>query len=394
MRSFSTLVALIMGCTQQPRLNVALAPVRTPAPLSAPAPNAPFEPSAYRAINRAEAAILPPEINSSGRIACRFESSDLSAPVRLAATDEPFAQVTTGYPGSLLLPEGDAAQGALASFELPGLHLNAVVSAKDVPFALKRATLLGGYLWTSDAHALVWKSARAGHAHIEIDPGPRIQPVKALPVVEAACENLTLDWVGADLYTATALAPKRLAWETRWIGEARVPLSLHPSNDLVAYLDTREEEDDEETDAVYVLETRGASQRIIYPLEHALVVGWVPASSLQPEREPFDWSAWIQQPTADWGPTDLSDADDPTRNRHAASSTQEFVCAWNAPLVVQTPASSRQVGTLASSIPILVGSSRNGLRRVTLAHPTLSSFDTHASFWVPEDSLYPCAPGP
>ncbi len=148
--------------------------------------------------------------------------------------------------------------------------------------------------------------------------------------------------------------------------------SLTPAGSPIAELDTRPERDDAESESdevepesdevelvrdevelerAVVIESRRGFRRILYVLENAVVMGWVPASALRRETvddvELFDRSV----PNAEWGPTSPFGGDDPTRGAESSEPELPRRCAWNAPLTVEIGGEKRQLGAIARWYP-------------------------------------------
>jgi hypothetical protein len=202
---------------------------------------------------------------------------------------------------------------------------------------------------------------------------------------------LTLETESAGAFEIETVLPRRqLVGETEWTGDERVPLSLTPSGPPVAYLDTRAESDDSKERAI-VIEKRRATRRVLYEIEHGVVMGWVPAAALRSIEAGVE-AAWgllfLGDPNA---PTAPFGADDPTRLPELGEPepSTPLPCAWNAPLTVEASGTRRQVGVIASGIPLVLGAEQDGQREVMFEHPRVGWHPT-ARFWVPEHLLYPC----
>jgi hypothetical protein len=309
----------------------------------------------------------------------------------LTPNAEVFAEVFATR-GAVLLPEGNASQGAFVEVEAAGLVLRGRIVATDLAVGLRRSSLLGGYLWTQDTTALTWKRASDAEVELELEPGPRVRPVRGLPTVVRQCDELTLETESAGAFEVERALPRGpAAWETEWIGDERVPLSLTPGASPVAYLNTRSESEDDPPESAIVIEKRRTSQRVLYGIEAGVVMGWVPAAALRPAAESVELESGFlffgdpNAPTAPFGvddPTRLPEPGEPERPRAPS-------CVWNAPLTVEAGGMRRQVGAIASGIPLDLGAERDGVREVTFEHPSVTS-SPQVKFQVPERLLYPC----
>lgn len=398
---FGAATLLLMACSaRQPT-----ARPRAAAPVAAPivdvAPLADFEPERYRAFDVVTSP-LPPPVEPARDAACRFGSADWSGELHVAADLPAFVRVWNAYHVSVVIPAGDAAQGAGFEGEVLGVQLRARVPAAELELWSKRPRLFGGYYGVLPGRAvMIWESARRGLLALRPRVDPRVTPAQAMTPVKVRCEELSLEPTGdGELDMGVWLGAPRTFFDTRWRGQRRVPLSLRPGAAPAAFLDTRpesertsENEDTEsesgelQPESVSILASAGSQRRIAYWVQSAVVIGWVASDALEPALEPgspWPTSSSFGDPNA---PIEPFGSDDPTRAR--APDERESSCAWSSPLALETAGVWRSVGTLTSGIPLSVGARRDGLREVRLAHPALS-FDADARLWVPESSLYPC----
>jgi hypothetical protein len=264
----------------------------------------------------------------------------------------------------------------------------------DLALGLRRSTLFGGYAWTRQGKALEWIRATEAGVELELHPGPAVRPSRELPTAVLPCAELTLETeTAAEFEIGVLLSRRNPVWETEWRGDERVPLSLTPEAAPIAELDTRPATGDAEPERAIVIGSRRGFRRILYVLEDAVMMGWVPVSALRRGTSPTEvelLNLWA--PSPDWLPISPFGVDDPTRLRESESeSSPPRPCAWNAPLSVEMAGVRRQVGTIASGIPLVLGSAHEGMREVTFEHPSVTSLPSAARFWVPERLLYPCA---
>jgi hypothetical protein len=331
-------------------------------------------------------------LDARHRPVCSLRAVHWSASLRLAPEAEVFSEVFDTR-GGVQLPEGDANQGAFAEVEAAGLVLEGHIAAGDLALGLRSSSLLGGYVWTHGTTGLSWKRATEAGVELELDPGRRVRSVRGLPRVVRRCEELTLDTASAGAFEIETVLPGRQAvWETEWVGDERVPLSLTSGGSPVAYLDTRAEIPDDPPERAIVIEKRRTTRRVLYAIENAVVMGWVPAGALRSVGESVDKALalllFLGDPNA---PTSPFGADDPTRLPDLGETEPSPPrCAWNAPLTVEVSGVRRRVGVIASGIPLVLGAERDGLRQVTFEHPSVTVHPT-AKFWVSERLLYPCA---
>jgi hypothetical protein len=361
--------------------------------LADPMPLDDFDPAAYRALDAAPdesfAAVDTPVDTAPEPVACRFVTSDFSGPLHLTADSDAFAVVDAGAEATVSIPKGDAAQGAHVSLKLAGLALQARVLAPELELYLRRPQLFQGYLWAMAGARVEYLRAAAKRITYAPPRDRRLQVTGTLSA-ELPCEAFTLDATDVEEFDAERVVGGRHSvLETQWLGSAAVPLSISPRGPVVALLDTRTGEDASEPDAVAVLETRGNMSRVAYWLDAVVVVGWVPSSALASTREPSEWGALNL--ITPWGPTEPLGASDPTRALAAPELGPEAKprCVWNAALSAEIGGIRRQIGTLASAIPILVHERRQGFRAIKLLHPALSASEG-TTLWVSERSIYPC----
>lgn len=309
--------------------------------------------------------------------------------MRIRAQDaQPFAELVGAYDAVIALPDGPAECGAFGSFELRGLHIDAVVARSDVVFGLKRSTQVAGYVWTREPPSLRWTHARAGRIGFEVVLDSRVRAVRGSPTGEARCAELTLESdADVDYSVLEAWLRSKTLRASEWRGDARVPLAVTAGGPPVAELDTHPAPDQEAPESVYVLESRARFRRVLYPLDSVTVVGWVPAETVILGSERSD-IAELTQVSSPWEvPLEPPDAGDPS---HALPTADPSVCAWNAPLAVESGAQVYRVGRLASAVPLVLGARRAGFAYVSFDQPALSYEATQVKFLVPESSLYSC----
>lgn len=386
-RSFLVLADILsLGCSAELKHQAALV-----APVVA-LPFESFDPRPYRLFEGGRPAPLEPAFDTATRAVCRYDASTWSGPVRISSRLDAFATVDAAHGVTIVIPEGEASQGAGVSLEVLGVRLNALVAADDLDIYLKKPRLLQGYVWAGADSVLHWTSARSERVAYQVVLPVRVSPAAEPPSGEEACKELSVESGDDGALLRAVLAGRKAALRTQWRGDERVPLARAPGRPPLAFLDTRAvcvEDDCEapEPDEVLVLEKRADSVRVAYVLETLTVVGWVPDETVQKPLERFatDDLALFGVP---WGePVEPFGANDPT----LALDDAKPLCAWNAPLAAETSGVMRTVGTLASGIPVRPGAKRQGWREVALAHPALS-FAAGARSWVPEHLLYPCQP--
>ena len=395
--------ALFLAACAQAARPVAPRDTSSPGAVTTAEPPGEFDPSRYHFTGTPPRGQAAPPLVPPAQAACTFSAVDWSGALRLDAGGEVFAEVSSANQVTVLVPGGDASQGAFVEVHAPGLLLKGRVVASDVALGFRRSTLLGGYVWTHSANALTWKRASAKGVELELDVGPRVRPLRGLPTTKRTCEELTLEVESAGAFDPrVALGRGQPLREAEWVGHENVPLSLSPAGSPIAELDTRPERDDAESDTddvepesddvererALVIEVRRGSWRVLYALENVVVMGWVPASALERETVEEVELLDLSVPSAPWSPTSPFGGDDPTRGAASSEPESPRRCAWNALLTVELGGEKRQVGAIASGIPLILGAEQEGLREVTFEHPSLSS--TAARFWVAERLLYPC----
>jgi len=354
-----------------------------------------FDPDAYRAFDVGPPAALDPVFDPHAPAACRWAAASWGGPLRLRPELEPFAKVDSASAVSVVITEGDASQGARISLEVLGVRLNGLVAASDLEIHPKAPQLVAGFAWIGPASVLRWTGAVAGRLTYEVVLPARISPATGPLSGEQACEELSVaDGGGDDAVARAMFVGRRSVLRARWSGNERVPLSRAPGQPPLAQLDTRatcasDEAEGEceapEPDEVWVFDERAGWVRVAFALETVAVVGWVPKWAVQ---QPFDRIATdeLALSFAPWGePAERFGANDPT----LALREQKVLCAWNAPLAAETSGLVREVGRIASGIPLLAGAQRQGWQRVALEHPALT-FEAGAEVWVPARLLYPC----
>jgi hypothetical protein len=357
-----------------------------------PLPSDDFEPSRFG--KHASTAASPiTQLVEPKTFACQFRLDHWSGPVGLTPDGQAFGEVTEARNVVVTIPVGSASQGAYMTFDVLGMQLSAYIAPGALELHPIRPTLFEGYLWAQPLAAVHWTYGEKGRLAIRPPIDERLHPSKELASVEHSCADVTLSLTVRQEGELPPTLSSKEPINTEWTGGARVPLSTTPGNAPVAFLVTSPRGDDSRTDRVSVLESRGAFRRIAYWLNSTLVVGWVPASALRPETESDNWSdelglAWagdLEQPEQPYT------ENDPTRPpaAHSQSAANSYVCAWNAPLAVELSATIRTIGTLASAIPLVPLTLRDGWREVRFSHPSLR-VAASVKFWVPEDYLYPC----
>lgn len=357
-----------------------------------------FNPRAYGPFESEPPAPLAPVFDPTSPTACRWTASSWSGPLRVGAELEPFATVESAHAVTVAIPEGDASQGGRLSAEVLGVRFNALVAASDLEIHLRKPRLLAGFVWAGPESVLRWTRAGAARLAYEVVLPTRISPAAGPPTGEQACQELAVESDDDDALLRAVFAGRRWVLQTRWRGDVRVPLALAPGRSPLAFLDTHatctsdEPEEDEcdtpEPDEVLVLEKQADWLRIAYVLETITVVGWVPGQAVQKPFERVETDALL--PGVPWAvPVELFGANDPTL---APADDSTALCAWNAPLAVETAGVVRSVGNIASGIPLLPGVSRQGWREVTVAHHPALTFAAVARAWVPERFLYSCRP--
>lgn len=387
---FLTVGALSVACATARRPPV---PREASAAVSALEPDASDSPVSW-AFNGEQPARVE-AVGEAASIACRFAAKTWGGSLRIGPELAAFVSVAPAQSTTVIIPEGDALQGARVSLGVLGVQLEALVAAGELDLYVKKPRFLDGYLWVGATSVLHWTRARAGQLAYRAALPARVSPAGELPSGEQACAALSVEGAEEDgSLLRAALGGQRSIWSTHWQGDERVPVTRARGRPPVAFLDTRATcaSDDGETeceepalDEVLVLEKRADAARIAYALETVVLVGWVPMRALQLPLEPHDTEELLLAPWAPWGPEGRFGAGDPTSPNEAG----ETVCAWNAPLAVETSGVMRRVGTLASGISFRPGALRQGWREVTFQHPALA-FADDARAWVPERLLYPC----
>jgi hypothetical protein len=331
-----------------------------------------------------EIAILAPPQH----VACQFDG-EWSGPLRVLPEDpEPFAQLNRADEARITLPQGSASQGAFGSFALRGVTMSGTVMSPELPLALKRSTLLNGFIWTTDAPALRWTSASQGRVRFEVALDARVR-VRSTPRGEATCAELGLETRSdVDYSLLRTWLGKRAVNRVEWRPAAAVPLSLEPGAAPVAEIDTRPEEPEAEPASAYLIRSHGDFLQIIAPSGGVLLVGWVPAYALQSPVEAVEPAELMTDGDDPNEPIEPLGSDDPT---HALGAREQpSFCAWNAPLAVEAGGRVWRIGRIASAIPLDLGERRGALREVSFEHPALSYDREHVRFLVPEPSLYAC----
>lgn len=387
--------AVSPACSAEGRARAASAPPMIPTRPAAVSDES-FDPRAYRSFQSERPAPLEPVFEPSSPAVCRWTASFWSGPLRVAADLEPFATVESAYAVTVAIPEGDAPQGARLSAEVLGVRFNAFVAASDLELHLKRGRLLAGFVWAGPGSVLRWTRAGGGRVAYQLVVPPQVSPTAGPPTGEQACQELSVE-SGDEGLPRALFGDRRSVLQRRWRGDARIPLARAPGQPPLAFLDTRptctsDEPEVEcevpEPDEVFVLEKRADWLRIVYVLETITVEGWVPEAAVQKPFERVETADLLLAGTP-WGPVELFGANDPTL---ALADDSAALCAWNAPLAVETSGVARNIGSIASGIPLLPGVQRQGWREVTLAHHPALTFAAAARAWVPERLLYPCRP--
>jgi hypothetical protein len=354
-----------------------------------------FDPRTYGPVENERPVALEPVFDAALPAACRWSASSWSGPLRVSAGLEPFGAVDSAYAVTVAIPEGDASQGARLSAEVLGVRLDALVAASDLELHLKNPRFLAGFVWAGPASVLRWSRAGGGRVAYEVVLPARVSPTTGPPSDEQACQELSVESGDDDALPRALFGARRSLLQARWRGDVRVPLARAPGKAPLAFLDTRpactsDEPEVEcelpEPDEVLVLEKRAAWLRVVYVVETITVEGWVPEAAVQKSFERVRTDDLLLSGTP-WGPVELFGANDPTLG---LADEPKALCAWNAPLAVETSGVLRSVGSIASGIPLLPGVQRRGWREVALEHHPALSFAAGARAWVPARLLYPC----
>lgn len=260
-RHLVPIVLVISACapasSERTKLSTPVVASAGAAPPVAPAPSAsPAEP------------VLPQffEITEPGNAVCRVSDGLWTFDkLRLSENGEPFATVIDAA-GAVVLPTTDAPTHAVASFDLDQITLRALIKAEDLHFFARAPLHLLGVLTPDGDAELAWRGADSSGIRVEHD-GAGV--LSAAVSDRVPCKDIGLVATKVD---ARKFITDKKTLPKRYVVESGAKLARESGGEPVAELAGATE--------VEVLQTRGATTRVLATGYRFVVSGWVASKDL------------------------------------------------------------------------------------------------------------------
>jgi hypothetical protein len=346
-------------------------------------------------LHDARVVVLPPAIEPPASVACDLgDSFSEAVPLRLFLADAAFARVSwrsapralpswmSVQPGAsgpaekargrLLLPEGDASQGAYVALEVDVGRIEGRVRADDVWLYPHSPIAISGFVVPHERERLLWRRGDRNGLIVEYDVRDAEVDARRPPLrARVACED-----VGTSVgHFQVDDAIPSLSQTEETAAMSGTPIALAPAGPVVAQLAPE--------GGVAAVAVRGRSRGyalVVWKRAANTVFGWVPVSSL----------ASVNGITlGNFG----------TVGRGAGSGTgqgwstlEARTCAQPMPLVVDNNGRRATVGLLNGGIPMDVVARRGDYAAIRFASHSLSGLG--ADWLVPTALLDLCQPSP
>jgi hypothetical protein len=270
----------------------ACAPTPPPAPIAAVPASPPIVATAPPVVEEAPLApvvVVPAEptpIELPEIVACALPTTHWVAAkdhidLRVQEGGPVFARVWTGGTGSLHLPVGSTAEGAVLELSDQQTEVRGHIASADIWLHPARVVVLGGAVIPLGEARLPWASAKPGAVTVAFEPKEGIVLAQPPLTGDVPCDALSLRYaeVKAEASLPNAKSKKRGLLRR----DTPVPLSLTAGGPSLATLVPSSRSDA----TVTVIESAGANSRIFWTRERSLIFGWVPTASLEfPPRLP------------------------------------------------------------------------------------------------------------
>jgi hypothetical protein len=337
---------------------------------------------------------LPPPLSVPERTGCVY-TSDLQSevPLRLAIAGAPFASLARGRNVKVSLLAGERAEGALFQADLGGATVRGHVSIASLKLYPQSAMAFGGFLFV-DANT----PARVIKSDAESVTFQPPYSTDKLAVVDPAL---------ADTKPCSALAPTKAKFDA--LSPLGHPPSSHPPSsggERLALLPGKHalRKDINGPVVAYVLAVEGSSARllqrsgtqvqVVWNVDGALAVGWLPRAALRPPQVEL---LAAMGPSVAVGDVSLSSgplkgtveagaglggagagAANDNRVTDAAKSASKFAwrsrrCSNEVPLVAEVDEGRAVVGAIAPRAMFYIGPVESGWHPVLLAPALLKS---------------------
>jgi hypothetical protein len=185
-----------------------------------------------------------------------------------------FAQITIPR-AQLHLPIGTAAAGAGIEVEDVGLVLRGIISGNAFTLRPAKPVVLGGFVVPSSFADLVWAESREREVSVTYHAGPGVEPIQAPLSAKLPCDAVTADF--SRFEQEDAVGDVKNAKDGLLRTGRAIDLSIDPGGPAVARLRAKDDQDA----AVKVIGTSGASKRILWWRDSALVFGWVASADVR-----------------------------------------------------------------------------------------------------------------
>ena len=314
-------------------------------------------------------AVALPDVTACLLTTTQWRGATPKSELRVRAGGPVFATVRSGN-GSLHLPVGKAADGAILEIADKALAVRGHLAASDVWLHAGKPLVLGDAVIPLGTARLEWTSSKPGAAGVAFDPHEGIALAQPPLAADLPCDAISLDSTSIDEMAALPGVAKTGKEGLLRSGHA-VPLATTAGGAVIATLTAKAGEDAR----ISVLGAAGPSTRILWTREDSAIFGWVPTAELEfPKQLP---------PKTGFGTGSGSGTLSGTHSLFRA------VCAADVTAVVEVAGERWMVGRILAGTKIH-GMGQHGEYRSVIVHGGGISTVVDAALMVKEAQIADC----
>jgi hypothetical protein len=247
---------VLLGCAPVP------APAARPPLVPAPKPEPAVKPESPPELAPPSAPELA-EIREPENVACSIAASDWRhAMLRLSTKGPVFAHIDVA-PARLVVPVGDAPEAFTAVLDDGQILVRGIVPASEAEIYLRKFRLLGGFAAPLASSGLAVVAGKSNALTVGVDASDVLDSPGNVKE-DLACDAFAINIARFD---ARDSITKRAKLPEKGVGQNGAALAKSPGGEAVAKL--------KPDVTVSVLETRGASSRVLVESSASWIVGWV-----------------------------------------------------------------------------------------------------------------------